>query len=99
MLQLALFVTGLVMIRSHIVPRFYLDAFTIPEGPDAGKLWVYEKRKVPRLGLPTNEACERGYFAADTAEGSDDSGVEHALAEVENRAAAVLRRVHDVTYQ
>src|SRR4051812_25041465 len=86
------------MIRSHIVPRHYLDCFTNRSGKDAGRLWVYEKRRAPRQGTSNSEGAENGYFAYQHPSGKFDESLESVLANIEAEASETLRIARSVCF-
>ena len=76
------------MIRSHVVPRLYLEQFAVRASRSAkwGHLWVYQKDVAPRRGTSKGEGTEKGYFAYPLPCGSVNESLESALAQIEDRA-------------
>jgi hypothetical protein len=67
-------------IRSHKIPRAYLQRFATCAKRGKGKLWVYERGRIPRIGTPTSESAERGFFTTRLSDGtySDKPGEDWA---------------------
>ena len=82
------------MIRSHVIPRHYLQQF---QGPDE-RIWVYRKGARPRQGTPLREGAERGYFAYTTKSGVVDESLEGHLASLEGEAVEPLRLISNQCY-
>ena len=80
------------MIRSHIVPRLYLEQFAVKASRSAkwGHLWVYQQNSVPRRGTSKSEGAENGYFAYPLPSGSLNESLEGVLAQIEDRFANIL---------
>jgi hypothetical protein len=72
-------------IGSHIIPRYYLEQFSVPsarkKGP--GRVWVYQKRRQPDQRATTVQGFEKGYFAVVQPDGTVDESFETRLAEIE----------------
>jgi hypothetical protein len=72
-------------IGSHIIPRFYLEQFSVPSkrknGP--GRVWVYQKNKQPDQRATTVQGFEKGYFAFVKPDGTVDESFEARLAKLE----------------
>jgi len=75
------------MIRSHVIPRHYLEQFQ----DDEERIWVYGRNASPRQGTPLREGAERGYFAYTTKSGVVDESLEGYLASLEDAAVEPLR--------
>ena len=71
----------------HYIPNFYLKGFT----DSNGDLWVYEKFKPPRASKAKNEGHKPDYYT-HAEHGQRDETAEDTLAEIESRAAPVLRK-------
>ena len=82
------------MVRSHIIPQHYLSHFA----DGRGRLKVYEKDKLPRLGTPKNEAAENGYFAYQKKSGDTDESMEEILARIEGEGSTALRLLANPCY-
>jgi Protein of unknown function (DUF4238) len=82
------------MIRSHIVPRLYLEQFTTKSTRSVkpGHLWVYQQNEPPRRGTSKSEGAENGYFAYPLPSGELDESLETILAKLEDGATHLLRR-------
>ena len=80
------------MIRSHIVPRFYLEQFGVKTSRKAkwGHIWVYQQNALPRRGTSQGEGAEKGYLAYQLPSGKVDESLEHILARIEDCATEVL---------
>lgn len=75
------------MIRSHIIPKFYLEQFAIPSSrgrSSPGRIWVYEKGKTPRESGTSVQGAEKGYFGFVAADGSIEESLETELARIED---------------
>jgi hypothetical protein len=78
-------------IRSHKIPRAYLQRFATHAKRGKGKLWVYERGKPPRIGSPKGEAAERGFFTSKLPNGSlDDAAAEAWTQRIEDLALEPL---------
>src|ERR1700730_812131 len=77
-------------IRSHTIPRFYLEQFATPRKGKAGKVWVYEKGKQPQLRATNSQGYECGYFGIVRPDGSLDESMEKNLAVLEERCNDIL---------
>jgi hypothetical protein len=82
------------MIRSHVIPRHYLQQFQGPEG----RIWVYRRGAGTRQGMPIKEGTERGYFAYTTRSGDVDESLEGHLASLEDQAVEPLRLICNQCY-
>ena len=82
------------MIRSHVIPRHYLQQF---QGSDE-RIWVYGKGSAPRQSTPLREGAERGYFAYTTKSGVADESLEEHLAKFEDEAVEPLRLMSNQCY-
>lgn len=87
----------------HLLPRFYLSGFChkethLKENHDSDKsrcrVWVHDKKqsKVRQRGVK-NLSVERHYYSADVSEGGLDAAPEKVLANIEDRAARVIKRL------
>jgi hypothetical protein len=86
-------------ILSHKIPQAYLRRFSSPGKRGRGKLWVYEKGRLPRIGSPKSEAAERGFFAQKTNTGAlDDAAAEAMTARIEDRALEVFHCAENQCY-
>lgn len=79
-------------IGSHTIPRFYLEQFANPNKRKGkpGKVWTYEKGKVPQLRGTDAQGYENGYFAFVQPDGKLDESFEAKLAELEARCNDTL---------
>lgn len=78
--------------RHHFVPEFYQRGF-IEDG--SGLIWVYEKGGAPRLkSVKKGAGFEVNLYAVTNPDGSVDvQSVEKQLADLDNNAAAVIRKI------
>jgi hypothetical protein len=76
----------------HYVSRFYLEGFS-DRSSSGGKpiIWVYEKGHPIRPSTLRNEAKRRDYYVFRR-EGENQFGFEHALDNIETRAARAFQR-------
>jgi hypothetical protein len=79
-------------IRSHTIPRFYLEQFANPSRREdkRGKVWVYQKGKEPQLRATNSQGYECGYFGVVRPDGSLDESLETHLARLEDRCNDIL---------
>jgi hypothetical protein len=79
--------------RHHYVPRFYLEGFSDPN--NFPSIWIYEKGNPEiRRQRAENIAFERDYYSFHLPSGEIDSEtIENALAELESRAAPLLKKI------
>jgi hypothetical protein len=77
-------------IRSHTIPRFYLEQFATPRPNKPGRVWVYEKGKPPQSRSTKSQGRENGYFQIVRADGTKDEFTEKALAEFEHQCLEAL---------
>jgi hypothetical protein len=82
-------------IASHIIPKFYLDQFSVPssrkrkKGP-ANLVWVYQKNKTPTQRATVVQGAENGYFAFVRPDGTRDESFETRLADLEGACGDTL---------
>ena len=79
-------------IRSHTIPRFYLEQFATssPTRRELGELWVYERGKEPVLRSTKVQGAENSYFGVVRADGRVDESLESQLARLEAECNDVL---------
>lgn len=70
-------------IKSHTIPRFYLEQFAAPRKKKAGLVWVYQKGKEPLHRSTTSQGYEKGYFKVAHDDGAEDESMEAVLAKLE----------------
>jgi hypothetical protein len=73
--------------RQHIVPRMLLANFV----DTSGVLWVYEKGKPIREGIPISECWERDFYEYELNGNRTNNRYENWLARVEGDASGVLQ--------
>jgi hypothetical protein len=81
------------VIGSHIIPKFYLEQFSIRSARGVnkpGRIWVYEKGKAPSQRATTVQGAENGYFGFIRPDGTLDESLETELAKRENECNDVL---------
>ncbi len=79
----------------HIVPRFYLDGFSLPSpGRRQPTLWVYEKGKPVRPSTASHEARERDFYTVRRGD-QVDYRFEYFLSQIEALIAPILRALDD----
>jgi Protein of unknown function (DUF4238) len=81
------------MMRSHIIPKFYLEQFATPStgGKDKpGRIWVYEKGRSPHQRSTSVQGAENGYFGFVRPDGSLEESLETYLADREREWGDVL---------
>jgi hypothetical protein len=84
-----------VAVGSHIIPKFYLDQFSVPssrkrrKGP-ANLVWVYQKNKTPAQRATVIQGAENGYFAFVKPDGTRDESFETRLADLEGDCGDTL---------
>jgi hypothetical protein len=79
-------------IRSHKMPRAYLQRFATSAKRGKGKLCVYERGRPPRLGTPKSESAERGFFTSKLSDGTySDGPAERWAQKIEDRAILPLK--------
>lgn len=82
-------------ISSHIIPKFYLDQFSVPssrkrkKGP-ANLVWVYQKNKTPAQRATVIQGAENGYFSLVRPDGTRDESFEIRLADLEGDCGDTL---------
>lgn len=83
-------------IRSHTIPRAYLERFATPRRNKPGRVWVYEKGKEPVPRSTRSQGFEKGYFEIVRANGRRDESMEPALARIEDDCldALITARSH-----
>ena len=74
-------------IGSHSIPRFYLEQFASPAKRKRrpGRVWTYEKGKLPQPRATDSQGYENGYFAFVRSDGTTDESFESKLAALEDR--------------
>src|SRR6266567_6586942 len=72
--------------RQHIVPSWYLDSFC----DASGRIYVYEKSKRTRHGIPDKECAERDFYEFDLAGRKTNNSYEDWLSRIESDAKAIL---------
>jgi hypothetical protein len=79
--------------RHHYVPRFYLEGFC--DSSNAPFIWIYEKgNQEIRKQRADNIAFERDYYSFRHPSGEmDTETIENGLANLEGRAAPVLKKM------
>jgi len=79
-------------IRSHTIPRFYLEQFANASERKGrrGKVWVYQKGKEPQPRATDSQGYECGYFGVVRPDGSLDESLETHLARLEQRCDDIL---------
>jgi hypothetical protein len=79
-------------IGSHIIPRFYLEQFSVPserkDGP--GRVWVYERGSEPDQRGTTVQGRENGYFEYVRPDGTREETLENKLADMEGECNEAL---------
>lgn len=77
-------------IRSHTVPRAYLERFATPRRSKPGRIWVYEKSKESVWRSTKSQGFEKGYFEFVHPDGRRDESMEPALARLEDQCLDAL---------
>src|SRR5215210_7559007 len=88
----------------HLLPRFYLSGFChkeihAKENHDSDKsrcrVWVHDERRseIRQRGVK-NLSVERHYYSADVSGGGRDAAPEKALADIEDQAARVIKKLN-----
>jgi hypothetical protein len=72
--------------RQHIVPSWYLDGFC----DASGQIYVYEKGKLTRHGIPDKECAERDFYEFDLAGTKTKNSYENWLSRIESDAKGVF---------
>src|SRR6266567_8748355 len=72
--------------RQHIVPSWYLDSFC----DASGRIYVYEKSKRTRHGIPDKECAERDFYEFDLAGTKTNNSYEDWLSRIESDAKGVF---------
>jgi hypothetical protein len=85
------------VIASHIIPKFYLEQFSIKmtAAAETGHIWVYTKGRPARRGTAKTEGRECGYFRMQLPSGEFDESLEYELAKYESRCDGTLREASD----
>ena len=81
------------MIRSHIIPKFYLEQFASPSTrgkAKPGRICVYEKGRQPHQRSTSVQGAEKGYFGFVRPNGSLEESLEKDLADREEECGEVL---------
>src|SRR5260370_41781988 len=89
------------LIKSHIIPAFYLERFARPStrGPhNPGRIWVYEKGNEPDERATSVQGRENGYFAYVTPEGTVEESFEAVLAQREGECNEVIELAKSKLY-
>lgn len=77
--------------RHHYVPAFYLNGFAT----SSNNIAVYEKGNNEFKVISTRDtAVIKNYYSFPAGEGIDSDTIENFFAELENKAAPVLRKIH-----
>ena len=81
------------MIRSHIIPKFYLEKFAVrpkrrKRGP--GRIWVYERGRKPGQRATSRQGVKKGHFEYRKPDGSWEHSFESLLAEHESECNEIL---------
>lgn len=73
-------------IGSHVIPRFYLEQFSVPSTRKGkpGRIYVYEKGKQPVERSTKAQGRENGYFGFVLPDGKLEESMESRLAQLEN---------------
>jgi hypothetical protein len=78
------------MIRSHIIPRFYLKQFAFQKPNEKHYVYLYEKGKKPEARYIKNVGYELGYFGYVLPDGSVEESMETKLKGLEEDCMDVL---------
>jgi hypothetical protein len=81
------------LIGSHIIPKFYLEQFSSASERgknNPGRIWVYERGKVPHDRATSVQGKENGYFGYYKADGTLEESFEKVLADHEAECNEVL---------
>ncbi len=71
-------------VRSHTIPRAYLERFATPRRNKPGRIWVYEKGKEAVQRSTRSQGYEKGYFEFVHLDGRKDESMEPALGRIED---------------
>lgn len=71
------------MIRSHIIPNFYLKQFVFKKPNGKDYVYLYEKGQKPTPRWTRKAGCEMGYFGYVLPDGTVEESLEARLADME----------------
>jgi len=73
-------------LRSHTIPRFYLERFAVQIPGKDGRIWVYARGTVPHRRSTRSQGFEKGYFEIFGSDGQRDESMEPMLARIEDES-------------